>query len=97
MNRHNRRASRRLYVREQLTGYGSVPDQEIPYSDQYTQFMVIECNYRPATAKINLDMVKEFHRFLKLEYGLDTFDPLSEKAGYEKTYIFPLDIFLLHR
>ena len=21
----------------------------------------------------------------------------AEKAGYEKTYIFPLDIFLLHR
>jgi len=59
--------------------------------------MVTERNCKSATAKYNLKMVKEFSRFLKLEYGLDTFDPLSEKAGYEKTYIFLLDIFLLHR
>ncbi|MFO7882676.1 MAG: tyrosine-type recombinase/integrase, partial [Kosmotogaceae bacterium] len=91
MNRHNRRASRRLYVREQLTGYGSVPDQEIPYSDQYTQFMVIECNYRPATAKINLDMVKEFHRFLKLEYGLDRFDPLQIEPSHVRRYLVYLN------
>jgi len=61
-----RRTRRRLYIREQLTGYGSVADQEIPYSDQYTQFMVTERNCKPATAKLNLQMVKEFSRFLKL-------------------------------
>ena len=85
--RHHRHIKRRFIIREQLTGYGPEADQEIPYSDQYTQFMVIECNYRPATAKINLDMVKEFHRFLKHEYGLDTFDPLSIEPSHVPRYL----------
>ena len=42
--RYIKRTSRRLYVREQSTGYGPAADQEIPYSDQYTQFMVTERN-----------------------------------------------------
>ena len=90
MNRHPRRTSRRLYVREQLTGYGPATDQEIPYSDQYTQFIVIERNYRPATAKINLDMVKEFSRFLKLEYGLDRFNPLKIEPSHVRRYLIHL-------
>ena len=42
--RYIKRTSRRLYVKEQLTSYGPATDQEIPYSDQYTQFMVTERN-----------------------------------------------------
>jgi len=85
-----KRTSRRLYVREQLTGYGSATEQEIPYSDQYTQFMVTERNCKPATAKFNLKMVKEFSRFLKLEYGLDTFDPLSIEPSHVRRYLIHL-------
>jgi len=85
-----KRTSRRLFVREQLTGYGSVPDQEIPYSDQYTQFMVTERNCKPATAKNNLKMVKDFSRFLKLEYDLDRFDPLSIEPSHVRRYLIHL-------
>jgi len=85
--RYSRRTSRRLYVREQLTGYGSAIYQEIPYSDQYTQFMVTERNCRPTTAKCNLDMIKEFHRLLKLEYGLDIFDPISIEPSHVRRYL----------
>jgi len=42
--RYLRRTSRRLYLREQLTGYGPATDKEIPYSDQYTQLMITERN-----------------------------------------------------
>jgi len=42
--RHRRYIKRRFIIREQLTGYGPAADQEIPYSDQYTQFMVTERN-----------------------------------------------------
>ena len=89
--RHHRRNKRRHIIREQLTDYGPATDQEIPYSDQYTQFIVIECNYRPATAKINLNMVKEFHRFLKLEYGLDRFDPLLIEPSHVRRYLVHLN------
>lgn len=90
MNRHNRRTSRRLYFREQLTGYGPAADQDIPYSDQYTQFMVTERNCKPATAKNNLKMVKDFSRFLKLEYDLDRFDPLSIEPSHVRRYLIHL-------
>jgi len=55
--RHHRCNKRRHIIREKLTGYGPAADQEIPYSDQYTQFMVTERNCKPATAKINLKKV----------------------------------------
>jgi site-specific recombinase XerD len=89
--RRFRRTSRRLYVREQLTGYGPETDQEIPYSDQYTQFMVTERNCKPATAKCNLDMIKEFYLFLKLEYGLDRFDPLLIEPSHVRRYLVYLN------
>ena len=85
--RHHRRNKRRHIIREQLTDYGPAADQEIPYSDQYTQFMVTERNCKPATAKINLKKVKEFSRFLKLEYGLETFDPLSIEPSHLRRYL----------
>jgi len=88
--RYLRRTSRRLYVREHLTGYGPAADQDIPYSDQYTQFMVTERNCKSATAKHNLKMVKEFSRFLKLEYGLDTFDPLAIEPSHVRRYLIHL-------
>jgi len=88
--RHHRYIKRRFIIREQLTGYGPAADQEIPYSDQYTQFMVTERNCKSATAKHNLKMVKEFSRFLKLEYGLDTFDPLAIEPSHVRRYLIHL-------
>jgi hypothetical protein len=40
--RHFRRTSRRLYVREQLTGYGPETTLEIPYQEKYITFMLSE-------------------------------------------------------
>ena len=88
--RHHRYIKRRFIIREQLTGYGPAAGQEIPYSDQYTQFMVTERNCKSATAKHNLKMVKEFSRFLKLEYGLDTFDPLAIEPSHVRRYLIHL-------
>jgi len=88
---YKRRSKRRFIIREQLTGYGSAIEQEIPYSDQYTLFMVTERNCRPTTAKCNLDMIKEFHRFLKLEYGLDRFDPLLIEPSHVRRYLVYLN------
>jgi integrase/recombinase XerC len=53
--------------------------------------MVTERNCKPATAKCNLDMIKEFYLFLKLEYGLDRFDPLLIEPSHVRRYLVYLN------
>jgi len=73
--RRLRRTSRKLYVREQLTAYGLQKTDEIPYREQYLKFMVTERGCQENTATNNLKNIRQFARFLKQEYGMDSFEP----------------------
>jgi len=66
--RHFRRTIRRLYVREQLTGYGVQLTYEIPYHKKYLQFMVSERGCQASTATNNLKIIRQFARLLKTSH-----------------------------
>lgn len=85
--RHLRRTSRRLYVREQLTAYGLQITHEIPYHEQYLQFMVTERGCQESTATNNLKIIRQFARFLKQEYGMDSFGPTEVTPRHIRRYL----------
>lgn len=72
-----RRYRKRLFVREQLTGYYQEVAQDIPYRDKYLQFMVNERGCELATAEKNLYLLRQFIRFLQREYDMASFKPAA--------------------
>lgn len=77
MRRRRRYYRRRLYIRESLTGYGRDVAQEIiPYREDYVQFMLTERGFASKTVQKNLNMLRQFSRFLQREYDL-SFEPIN--------------------
>jgi len=87
MNRHFKRNSRRLYVREQLTGYGSKNTIEIPYQEKYITFMLNERGCELVTVEKNLRSVREFVEYLRQEYDLINFVPEKIEPGHIRRYL----------
>ncbi len=85
--RYHRRTSRRLYVREQLTGYGSKITLEIPYQEKYINFMLNERSCEIVTVEKNLRSVREFIEYLRQEYELVNFVPEKIEPGYIRRYL----------
>ena len=81
------RKNRRLVVREQLTAYGVQLTYEIPYHEQYLQFMVTERGCQASTATNNLKNIRQFARFLKQEYGMDSFEPTEVIPRHIRRYL----------
>lgn len=82
-----RRYRRRLYVREQLTGYYQEVAQDIPYRDKYLQFMLTERGCEPSSAEKNLYLLRQFAHFLQQEYGLASFEPTAITPGHIRRYL----------
>lgn len=87
MNRHNRRTSRRLYVREQLTGYGSEALQDIPYWDRYMRYLTLERGCTTQHVQLVGYLLKKFVAFLDNEYNMDTFDPYKIEPFHIRRYL----------
>lgn len=85
--RYIKRTIRRLYVKEQLTAYGVQLTYEIPYHKQYFQFMVTERGCQASTANNNLKIIRQFARFLKQEYDMDTFEPNEVTPRHIRRYL----------
>jgi len=84
--RYIKRNSRRLYVREQLTGYGSKNTIEIPYQEKYITFMLNERGCEIVTVEKNLRSVREFVEYLRQEYDLINFVPEKIEPGHIRRY-----------
>ncbi len=87
MRRWTRYSKRRLYVREQLTGYHLEIAQEIPYRDKYLQFMITERGCKFKTAENNLKKLRQFARFLEREYSMASFEPTLITPSHIRRYL----------
>lgn len=85
--RYIKRTSRRLYIREQLTGYGSKNTIEIPYQEKYINFMLNERGCEIVTVEKNLRFVREFVEYLRQEYDLINFVPEKIEPGHIRRYL----------
>ncbi len=90
MRRLARRPKSRFYVKEQLTGYHRETAQDIPYREEYLQFMLTERNLTTGTVENNLMRLKQFIRFVRKEYGMEIFDPIRILPIHIRRYLIYL-------
>jgi len=84
-----RRWPRRLYVREQLSIYHvQAAQKEIPYWQQYRQFLLNDRGCKPATAKNIVNTLQQFVNFWQQHYGkMEQFRPAAVKPGHVRRYL----------
>jgi site-specific recombinase XerD len=87
IQRKRNRWSRPLLIREQLTIYHLDAVQDIPYKEQYLQYLLTERGFKPGTAQNNLNTLKQFSRFLQQNYNMHTFQPRAVTPGYVRRYL----------
>ncbi len=88
LRRRREKALRPLFIREDLAPYDvGRAAEEIPYREQYRQFLLTERGCKPQTAGSNLNMLGQFSRFLEAEYGLQPFRPEEVTPAHLRRYL----------